>query len=158
MNPLSSDANQKPTTLMEQAKKDNMTIISKTVGDEIILATLKLKVKRVEENQTISAKYSSPKTAKEGAKFVIVNADLTNTTNKAFTMPPDLMIVDNKNREFKTYSDSIGAIDDYLDYKELSPSIKETGNWVYELPTDATSYKLTVKKSGTNELYEILLK
>ena len=110
MNPSSSDANQKPTTLMEQAKKDNMTIISKTVGDEIILATLKLKVNRVEENQTISANYSSPKTAKEGAKFVIVNADLTNTTNKAFTMAPDLMIVDNKDREFNTYADSIGEL------------------------------------------------
>lgn len=158
MNPSSRDANQKPMTVMEQAKKDNMTIISKNIEDEIILATLKLKVNRVEEKQTISANYSSPKTAKEGAKFVIVNADLTNTTNKAFTMAPDLMIVDNKDREFKTYSDTIGAIEDYLDYKELSPSIKVTGNWVYELPTDATSYKLIVKKSGTNELYEILLK
>ncbi|MFZ3132032.1 MAG: DUF4352 domain-containing protein [Desulfosporosinus sp.] len=158
MNPSSSDVNQKPTTLMEQAKKDNMTIISKNIGDEIQFATLKLKVNRVEEKQTINAQYSSPKTAKEGAKFVIVNADLINTTNKAFTMSPNLTIVDNKDREFKTYSDTIGAIDDYLDYKELSPSIKVTGNWVYELPTDATSYKLISGKSGTNELYEILLK
>lgn len=71
---------------------------------------------------------------------------------------PNLTIVDNKDREFKTYSDTIGAIDDYLDYKELSPSIKVTGNWVYELPADAISYKLISGKSGTNELYEILLK
>lgn len=158
MNSSSSDANQESTTAMENAKKDNMTIITKNIGDEIQFATLKLKVNRVEEKQTISAEYSSPITAKEGAKFVIVNADLINTTNKAFTMSPNLMIVDNKDREYKTYSDAIGAIDDYLDYKELSPSIKETGNWVYELPTDATSYKLISGKSGTNELYEILLK
>ena len=158
MNPAISNANQESTTAKEKAKKDNMTIIPKNIGDEIQFATLKLKVNRVEEKQTINAKYSSPKTAKESAKFVIVNADLINTTNKAFTMSPNLIIVDNKDREFKTYSDAIGAIDDYLDYKELSPSIKETGNWVYELPTDATSYKLISGKSGTNELYEILLK
>ena len=158
MNSSSSDTNQESTTAMENAKKDNMTIIPKNIGDEIQFTTLKLKVNRVEEKQTISAKYSSPKTAKEGAKFVIVNADLINTTNKAFTMSPNLIIVDNKDREYKTYSDTIGAIDDYLDYKELSPSIKETGNWVYELPTDATSYKLISGKSGTNEIYEVLLK
>ena len=158
MNTSSSNENQQSTTATETAKKDNMTIIPKNIGDEIQFASVKLKINRVEEKQTINAKYSSPKTAKEGAKFVIVNADLINTTNTAFTMSPNLTIVDNKDREFKTYSDTIGAIDDYLDYKELSPSIKETGNWVYELPTDATSYKLISGKSGTNELYEILLK
>ncbi|MFZ3131588.1 MAG: hypothetical protein WA125_10935 [Desulfosporosinus sp.] len=49
------------------------------------------------------------------------------------------------------------ASDDYFDYKELFPSIKETGNWVYELPTDTTSYKIKTGKSGTNEFREILL-
>ncbi|EGW40103.1 hypothetical protein DOT_1975 [Desulfosporosinus sp. OT] len=36
--------------------------------------------------------------------------------------------------------------------------IRENGNWVYELPTDATCYKLVTGKSGTNELYQIQLK
>ena len=154
----SSNTNKQPTTAMEQAKKDDMLIIPKTVGDEITLATIKLKVNKVEEKQTLTPEYGSPKTAKEGAKFVIVNADLTNITNKAFNMSPNLVIVDNKDREFKTYSESIGAIGNLLDYKELSPSIKENGNWVYELPTDSTSYKLVTGKSGTKELYQIQLK
>ncbi len=143
---------------MEQAKKENLAIIPKAVGDEIILTSIKLRVNHVEEKQTISSKYSYDKTAKEGAKFVIINADVTNITNKAFTFPPDLIVVDNKNREFKTYADSTNTIDNYLDYRELSPGITENGNWVYELPADAESYKLYVKKSGTKELYEILLK
>lgn len=67
--------------------------------------------------------------AKEGAKFVIVDIKLTNTTNKTFSFPPD-----------------------------LSLSIKETGYLVYEIPTDAMSYFLVVGKSGTNELYKIILK
>ncbi len=158
INSSSDGAGQETSSFMEQAKKENLTIIPKAVNDEIILSTIKLRVNHVEEKQTVTSKYSSPRTAKEGTKFVIVNADVTNTTNKAFTFPPDLIVVDNKNREFKTYAESTNTIDNYLDYRELSPGITENGNWVYELPADAESYKLYIKKSGTKELYEILLK
>ncbi|WP_287704902.1 DUF4352 domain-containing protein [Dehalobacter sp.] len=158
INSSSDGASQETSSFMEQAKKENLTIIPKAVGDEIILSTIKLRVNHVEEKQTITSKYSSPKTAKEGAKFVIVNVDVTNTSNKAFPFPPDLIVVDNQNREFKTYANSTNTIDNYLDYRELSPGITENGNWVYELPSDAESYKLYVKKSRTKELYEILLK
>jgi hypothetical protein len=157
-NTTSNSANEASNTISDQAKKDNMTIIKKAIGEEVILATINLNVKRVEEKQTITPTYGSPKVAKEGAKFVVINLEITNTTNKVFSFPPDLMIVDNKGREFKSYSDSIGGIDNYLDYRELPPSIKETGNLVYELPTDATNYNLVSGKTGTNELYQILLK
>lgn len=39
-----------------------------------------------------------------------------------------------------------------------SPNIKETGDWLYELPEDATSYSLVVAKKDTNEIYMIKLK
>ncbi|AHF11396.1 MULTISPECIES: DUF4352 domain-containing protein [Dehalobacter] len=158
INSSSDGAGQGTNSFMEQAKKENLTIIPKAVGDEIILTSIKLRVNHVEEKQTISSKYSYDRAAKDGAKFVIINADVTNMTNKAFTFPPDLIVVDHKNREYKTYADSTNTIDNYLDYRELSPGITENGNWVYELPADAESYKLYVKKSGTRELYEILLK
>lgn len=122
-----TNANKGQMTFMEQAKKDNKTIITKAIGDEIPLATIIIKVNSAQEQANITAQYSSPKVAKDGAKFLVVNLDITNTTNKAFTFDPQLLIVDDKGREFKTY-DSIGAIDNYLNYKELSPSIKETGN------------------------------
>ncbi len=157
-NNTSSNDTEEPKTLMEQAKKDNMTIIPKTVGDEITLATIKFKVNSIEEKQTISSSYGPPKTAKEGAKFVVINLEITNTTNKAFAFSPDLILVDNKGREFNAYSDAIGNIDNYIDYRDLSPSIKEKGNLVYELPSDATSYNLMIAKSSTKELYQIKLK
>lgn len=157
-NQTNTSTNMNSNTVMEQAQKKNMTIVQKAAGDAVEFATIKVKVNNVEESQTISSEYSSPKVAKQGAKFIIVNLEVTNITNKTFTLNPDFIVVDNKNREFKTYSDSIGAIDDYLDYKELSPSIKETGNFVYELPADATSYSLVAAKAGTNELYIIKLK
>lgn len=141
-----SSGQQVTTAFMDQAKKENLTIIPKTVGDEIILASLNLKVTTVEERQT------------NGAKFVIINVDVTNKTNNAFIFPPDLTVIDNKNREFKTYSNSINTIDNCLDNRKLSPGITENGNWLYELPSDAASYKLYVRKSGTKELFEILLR
>ena len=144
--------------IMEKAAEDNMTIIKKTIGDEIILSTIKLKVNSVEETRTISATYGDPTTAKDDAKFILVSLELTNITNKTFSFPADLIVVDNKDREFNTYSDSVFAIDNNLDYRDLSPSIKESGYLVYELPTDAVSYSLVVGKSGTNEVYKILLK
>jgi hypothetical protein len=143
---------------MEQAKKEDMQIIEKVIGDEIALATMNLKVNNVEEKQILSPSYGSPKVAKEGTKFVVVDLDIVNTTNSAFDFSPSLIIVDNKDREFSTYSDSIGAIDKYLNYRELSPSVKETGYLIYEIPSDATNYSLMVAKAGTKELYKIVLK
>ena len=152
-----SDDDSKDLTFLEQAEKDEMAIITKGIGDEVVLATIQLKVNHVEEKQTITPEYGSPETAKGGAKFILVNADVTNITKKPFTLPPDLFIVDNKKREYKA-SDAIFLLDDALDYKELSPDIKETGSWLYEIPEDAVSYSIAIAKSGTNELYMIKLK
>lgn len=143
---------------MQQAKKENMQVIEKAVGDEIILATMNFKVISVEEKQILNPSYGSPKVATEGTKFVVIGLDITNTTNSEFDFSPDLIVVDNKEREFSTYSDSIGAIDKYLNYRELSPSVMETGFLIYEIPSDATSYSLMVGKAGTKELYKIVLK
>jgi hypothetical protein len=146
------------TTMMQQAKEEKMQIIEKVVGDEVILATMNLKVTSVEETQILNSKYGSPKVAKDGTKFVVIGLDITNTTKSAFDFSTDLVLVDNTDREFSTYSDSIGAIDKYLDYRSLSPSVKESGYLIYEIPTDATGYSLTIGKAGTNELYKIVLK
>lgn len=153
-----SDSSDKKTTTMEEAKKENMVLIPKPVGEEIKLATINVKVTGSEEQQTISSSYSSPKVAKEGTKFVIVSMEVTNTTDSEFSLPADFLLIDNKKREFSTYSDSIGGIENYLDYRELSPSVKETGVYVYEVPTDATSYSIAFAKAGSKDLYTIKLK
>ena len=152
-----SDDSQK--TVMEQFKEDNMTVFKKAVGDEITFATIKLKVNSVKETNSLSAEYSEPTVAAEGAKFVVLNVDVTNITNSEFDLGiDDMILVDNKGREFNTYPDAMFAIDDSMDYRTLAPSIKESGKLVYELPLDASSYFLPMGKSGTDELYEIILK
>jgi len=145
-------------TAIEQAKKEGMVTIEKQIGDEIELATIKLKVNKAEEKQTLSASYGSPKVAREGTKFIVVNMDVTNTTNSKFTLSPDFLLIDNQGREYTTYTESIGAINNYLNYKDLSPSVKETGSFIYEIPSDAASYYLVAAKAGTKDLYKIMLK
>jgi len=65
---------------------------------------------------------------------------------------------DNFDRQYSTYSDSIGSVDNYLNVRTLSPGVKENGNIVYEIPSDSTGYSLLVLKAGTNETYKIVLK
>ena len=145
-------------TILEQAKEENLNVIEKTVGDEITFATIKLKVNSVEEVQMIKAEYSEPTYAREGAKFVIVNMDITNITKSSFPFSPDLIVIDDWEREFNSYSNAIGSIDKYLDYRDLAPSLKENSNLVYELPSESDSYYFWIAKGGTNEVYKIMLK
>lgn len=155
-----ANVNPLPAPVIEEAKKEAEVIIEKGVGDELVLATGNIKINKSDEVKTLSAKYSAPKVAKEGTKFVVVNLDVTNTTKSEYSFRPDdvFLLVDNQKREYRTYNEGFGVVDNYLDYKTLPPSIKETGNLVYEIPEDATSYSLATSKAGTKELYLIKLK
>ncbi len=132
--------------------------IIKGVGDEIVLSTIKFKVNSVREQQTISSQYSSA-SAREGTKLVVVDLSITNTSKTGFYFPTEAFVLtDNEDRKFETYSNTIGNIDNYLNVQELSPSIPEKGVVVYEIPTNATGYSFIVAKSGTDEIYKIVLK
>lgn len=139
------------------AKNADEVVIQKIVGDEVILATVNLKVLSVNERQSISASYGSPKVAQEDAKFVVLNMDITNTTDTVFYFSPDFILIDSKDRKYNFYSGMIGNITDYL-MGDLAPSIRKNGNVVYEIPTDSDSYSLMIAKAGTNEVYKIVLK
>lgn len=155
-----SPATQSSEILETPAKQGKEKEIEKKVGDEIELATIKFKVTSVEEKQVLAhTTWGITATAKEGAKFVVIGMNITNITNKSFDFFPDniFRFIDNKGREFETYEGSIGAIDNYLNVRKLSPNIKESGFLIYELPKDATSYSLVVGKAGTNEVYKVLL-
>lgn len=132
--------------------------IVKGVGDEVVLAKIKFKVDKVQEQETINNRYNSIN-AKEGAKFVIVNLSITNLTKDGLSFPEEVFIlIDNQDRKFKIYRDTIGNIDNYFNVRELSPGILEKGVVVYEIPADTISYSFVVRKAGTNELYRVVLK
>jgi len=131
--------------------------IIKGLGDEIVFETIKFKINAVREQQTIIPKYGNNIIAKEGAKFIVVDMSITNITKVGFDFPNDaFVLVDNQDRQFNFYSDS--TVDNSLNWRQLPPSISERGVIVYEVPADATSYFVRVIKSGTNEVYKIILK
>lgn len=140
--------------------EENTIYIDKSVGGEVVLATIKFKVNSSSEKQTLSGSFGSPAIAKEGAKFVVIDMSVTNTTDAQFTFFPDdgFRLIDDKGRQFTTYGDTIGKTQNYLNVRELSPSIAEIGVLVYEIPQDSTSYSLAVGKGGTSEIYRVKLK
>jgi len=142
------------TGLFDTEPEEPLTIITKSLGEDVELATITVKVNSVDERQTLNARYGSPAVASENAKFLVISMDVTNTTDSEFYFSPDFVLKDEKGRKFSYYDDTIGSIDDYLN-GDLSPSIKKTGRLVYEVPSDATEFSLIAQKAGTNEVYEI---
>jgi len=137
---------------------DEVTI-EKGIGDEVVFTSLKYTVNKVEEKQVLTSKYNDPVSAKENAKFVVIDLSVTNLTNEAFDLPYGaLLLIDNRDRQFDTYENVYFAVDNYLDGRNLPPSITEKGVLVYEIPQDATSYSLYTAKAGTNEAYKVILR
>lgn len=138
--------------------KEKEEIIHKEIGNEVSFETLDLKINSVEEKQAISSYYGSTAEAAEGSKFVLVVLELKNTTDKSFVFFPDLKLIDDKGREFNSYPNTIGNIDNYVENRKLSPGIREIGYLVYEIPEDSAGYSIYSFKADTNELYEIKLR
>lgn len=138
---------------------ENSTVVEKNIGDEVDLATIKLKVTNVEEKNTLTAEYSQPTVAKEGVMFIVIDIQVTNITNEPFQFNSNgLYIKDSRDRTYNEYAEVFMAIDDYIQYKDLAPGIMEQGKLVYEVPEDAESYSLNVFKGGTKEEYRISLR
>ncbi len=153
--PSVSDTN----SIIDQARQEGDKIISKNIGDEVVLATIKFKINKVTEASTLSGGYGNPMVAPAGSKFVLLNMTVTNETNASFNLDPSngFVVVDNKRREFNPQN-AIGEVTNYLDQRELQPSIPETGTIVYLLPSDSISYSFNILKAGAKELYQIKLK
>lgn len=137
------------------------TIINKQIGDEVVLATLKFKINASEERTIITSTYSNSVSAKENSKFVFVDMTITNITNTPFTFPAtdSFALMDSSDRQFKIYTDEpIVYGQEYLTGKDLPPGINRRGWIVFEAPNDATSYGIAIGKSGTDDLYKVILK
>lgn len=144
---------------ISEIPEEEPIIVSKTIGEDVELATIKFKVKNAKEQQIISSKYSSPEVASENAKFVVIDMDVTNITSEPFYFQADgFVVVDNLDRAFNPYGHTIGNIDNYLEMRELAPSIMENGKVVFEIPNDAINYTFNIGKAGTNEEYVVTLK
>jgi len=130
--------------------------IDRSSGEEIELATLKLKVTGFEESRELVPAYGEPDVAQEGTKFVIIRAEIVNTTNEPFNFDgSDVFIVDDKGRKYRFYDDALWSADDAFVYVDLAPGIPHKGSFIYQVPSDSASYTMVVGKAGTNEVYYI---
>ncbi len=141
--------------VIQKAQKGVM--IMKNMGDEVELSTIRIKAISADEKKIINRSYGQPLVAKKLAKFVEVNVELTNTTKATFNFSPSIYLVDNLDRQFEPNTD-IGSSDGSLNYVDLSPSITQTGNLLYEVPENAIGYGLLIGKAGTDNWYKIVLK
>ena len=152
-----SSTKEQPQSVKEESKP---TVEVKKIGEDIVMQNFTVKVNSFRETTILSAKYSTPKQARQGAKFVIIDINVTNTTTTPFTISLDdnLRLIDKQEREFKIYNNLIGSIDNYFSYRELAPSLYENGVIVYEIPTDAEQYILTVFEQNMSKAYVVKLK
>lgn len=143
--------------MAEEVKK--MNNINVSIGDTVELATFKYVVNEVQEKDLIKSDYGQPHLATEGTKFVIVDLAVTNTTSETFDYDDSSPVLEDSNGDFyKTYSDTIGNIDNYMDWRELSPNIPETGVIVFQIPKTVDSYQLLTAKANSNDIYRVELK
>lgn len=156
----SSNDGQKAEESGEMAQEvKKMNNISVAIGDTVELATFKYVVNDVEEKNLIKSDYGQPHLATEGTKFVIVDLTVTNTTSETFEYDDSSPVLEDNNGDFyKTYSDTIGNIDNYMDWRELSPNIPETGVIVFQIPESIDSYQLLTAKANSNDIYRVELK
>jgi hypothetical protein len=140
-------------------KGEPQQIIEKNVGEDVELATLKIKINSVEEKKAITDSFGDSTSASDNSNFVVLDTTITNVTNEGFDFDSNgIKITDNQGRKFDPYDDTIGGIKNYLEMRDLQPSISETGMMVFEIPNDAESYSMDIGKKDTKEIYRIRLK
>ena len=156
---ISTTNNQTKTESTQQSsttpkpKSGEGEYVTINLGESINLSGSELKFISFKETQVISSSLGN-KVAKSGTKFVVVNLNATNTGyTKVYFPYSGLKLLDNKSREYEYYDGSIGYLDNYLEGRDLAPSITENGNIAFEVPTDSTSYGIIIGGSNVKNYF-----
>lgn len=144
----SSDSEEEPAE--EEAAWQDISM-----GQELELATIKIRITGCEETNELTTEYMDPDVAQDGTKFVVFTVEVENITKDTLNFDNDLNLEDSQGRTYEPYSDALWYFDETFTYTDLAPNIKTTGNFVYNVPTDSEGYFLKVGKSGTNEMYRL---
>lgn len=112
-----------------------------TVGTEMVFNSIKAVVSSAKASKTISSDdYGSSDSAGNGAMFLIIELTETNINSTPFEYR-SFALIDEKGNNYSPY-DAAGSIDNYMDGRELTPNIPETGKAVYRIPTDVKKFYL----------------
>lgn len=163
LNPPSRSFGGQPVSASPQ---DPPRIVRKEIGEEVVMSALSFTVLTSGEYGSLvgqSTFFPQQAVAKAGAKFLVVGMEVTNKTTTGLKFSPNasletdivFRVVDRSGRQYETWRDSIGILSDYLNMRELAPSITETGNLAYEIPQDAYSRDLVAVDPQTNTVYKV---
>lgn len=124
------------------------------MGEYMEFASQKMKVNSAKLVDSISdgSSYSSPAVAGDGAKFLVVNITIENTSVSPFAYRDFSLFTSNDSvieKQYGAYS-SYGEIENYIDGRELQPGIPETGNVVYRVPNGKNEFLIGGAISGTS--------
>lgn len=135
----------------DTAEEIDYTYVSK--GEEIQLASIKISVLDCSETKELKSDYSED-VAEDGTKFIVYTIKVENITTVPFEFEAsDIPLMDSQGRYFNNYSDIYFTVDNYIDYRELSPNMPETGVMVYKVPEDSAGYGFCLQNADTEEAY-----
>lgn len=137
---------------------EDKNIIKKEIGQELELKNLNITVTTVEETNELVGDLDEKTQAREGSKFLVIGLDIVNTSKEGFSFYNDFLLIDQEGREYQGYGDSIGNLKNYMDGRDLAPSIKEEGFICFELPEDSLAYSIFIGKEAKDEVYEVVLR
>jgi hypothetical protein len=144
----------KPVTATQKSDKTSAELSKAELykpGEPVTYASEQAVVNSYYFTQSLSTEYSSPVFATDGTKFLVVNITLTNTTKASYMYSP-FELVDQKDRIYEPYDHTIGAIDNYLSAQTLSPSVPKAGVEVYQVPADASAFRIGGYVGSTSAL------
>lgn len=161
---IPTSSNTKNIESAQNNEQQSNNIIRKSIGDEIQIKTFKFKVSSVEEKSSINGTFGI-KTAKDNAKFIVINMSITNSTNSKYMFWPEksfmneegFVLIDEKSRQYETYDNTIGYFENYLNQRELSPSLTENGYLIYEIPNDSGKIGLLTQNASDGNYYLVVL-
>lgn len=136
----------------QESPEEDIKLIKYKAGEEMVYSAQKMKLVNAKSAQTISSQYGGPLVADKDTKFVIVTHTVTNTTDSPFTYQP-FVLLDSENKQYNVITNAIGNIDNYLDVRELSPNVPETGVIVFKVPASTKQFSLGGLKAATNEFH-----
>jgi hypothetical protein len=148
MKPLAQLSNAATGTTASPMPSPAVKVLTAKIGQELTSSNLAFSVTGAELKDTIAPPIGNPINAR--GKFLIVHMSVTSKLKENWTLSPDDIwtVQDDKKRQYKFYSALVG-LPDSLRYRELAPSIPETGTLLYEVPADAQNLSLVVLGSET---------
>ena len=76
------------------------------VGQELELATIKIRITECEETNELTAEYIDPAVAQDGTKFLVLTVDVENITKDTLSFDNDLNLEGSQGCSYEPYSNA----------------------------------------------------